>query len=171
VHHCLNTCTHPHTHTHTHAHTHTHTHTCTHTYTQHARTHTHVHNTHAHVHTTTQHTHTHRLGGYPPFSDEIVEYTLHDQICQARYSFPPQFWKGISDEAIDLIKQLLTLDPQKRITTVKALEHPWMQDEVVIGRARKIMEEAASKISMPPPPLPVSVPSPPCVHPSLHDHG
>ena len=141
-------------------------------------------------------THTHRLGGYPPFSDEIVEYSLHDQICQARYSFPPQFWKGISDEAIDLIKQLLTLDPQKRITTVKALEHPWMQDEVVISRARKIMGEATSKISMPPPPLPVSVPplpvsvpplpvsvpplpvsvpplpvNPPCVHPSLHDHG
>ena len=97
--------------------------------------------------------HTHRLGGYPPFSDEITEYSLHDQICQGRYSFPPEFWKNVSDDAINLIKQLLTLDPKKRFTTVEALQHPWMQDDKVIAQAKKLMEDATgSKSSMSPPP-------------------
>lgn len=94
-----------------------------------------------------------RLGGYPPFSDEITEYSLHDQICQGHYSFPPEFWKNVSDDAIDLIKQLLILDPKKRLTTVEALEHPWMQDDEVIAKAKKLMEDATgSRSSMSPPP-------------------
>ena len=99
-----------------------------------------------------------RLGGYPPFSDEITEYSLHDQICQARYSFPENYWKGVSSEGKDLIKRLLTIDPKKRITTAEALEHPWLQDEEIIRKAKKIMESAASKGAMPPPPqLPVRI--------------
>ena len=39
-----------------------------------------------------------RLGGYPPFSDEITDYSLHDQICQGRYSFPQQYWKEVPEE-------------------------------------------------------------------------
>jgi serine/threonine protein kinase len=93
-----------------------------------------------------------RLGGYPPFSDEITEYSLHDQICQARYSFPDRYWSGVSDDGKDLIKRLLTLDPKKRISSMEALEHPWMQDEEVIGKARKIMEAATRNVAMPPPP-------------------
>ena len=97
-----------------------------------------------------------RLGGYPPFSDEITEYSLHDQICQARYSFPDRYWSGVSDDGKDLIKRLLTLDPKKRISSTEALDHPWMQDEEVVGKARKIMEAAARNVAMPPPPhLPV----------------
>ena len=38
------------------------------------------------------------LGGYPPFSDEIKEYSLHDQIVNARYSFPDQYWDGTSPQ-------------------------------------------------------------------------
>ena len=85
-----------------------------------------------------------RLGGYPPFSDEITEYSLHDQICQARYSFLDCYWSGVSDNGKNLIKRLLTLDPKKRISSTEALEHPWMQDEEVVGKARKIMEAAAT---------------------------
>ena len=93
-----------------------------------------------------------RLGGYPPFSDEITEYTLHDQICQARYSFPDRYWGSVSDDGKDLIKRLLTLDPKKRISSTEALAHAWMQDEEVVGKARKIMETAARNVAMPPPP-------------------
>lgn len=39
-----------------------------------------------------------RLGGYPPFSDEIKEYTLQQQICQARYSFPKEYWRDVSSD-------------------------------------------------------------------------
>ena len=84
---------------------------------------------------------------------EIIEYSLHDQICQARYSFPDCYWSGVSNDGKDLIKRLLTLDPKKRISSTEALEHPWMQDEEVVGKARKIMEAAARNVAMPPPPL------------------
>ena len=63
----------------------------------------------------------------------------------------------MSDEGKDLIKRLLTLDPKKRISSAEALEHLWMQDEEVVGKARKIMEAAARNVAMPPPPqVPVS---------------
>ena len=39
-----------------------------------------------------------RLGGYPPFSDEIREYTLQRQICEARYSFAEEYWKDVSED-------------------------------------------------------------------------
>lgn len=95
------------------------------------------------------------LGGYPPFSDEITEYSLFDQICQGRYSFPEIYWNCVSKDAIDMIKQLLTIDPQKRITSSAALEHAWMQDEEVISKVTKLMgpKSASIKPSMPPPAL------------------
>ncbi len=35
-------------------------------------------------------------------------------------------FKGANPDAIDLIKRMLTFDPQTRITVDKALEHPYM---------------------------------------------
>ena len=58
----------------------------------------------------------------------------------------------MSDDGKNLIKRLLTLDPKKRISSTEVLEHPWMQDEEVVGKARKIMEAAARNVAMPPPP-------------------
>lgn len=58
----------------------------------------------------------------------------------------------MSDDGKDLIKRLLTLDPKKRISSTEALEHPWMQDEEVVGKARSIMEAVARNMAMPPPP-------------------
>lgn len=100
-----------------------------------------------------------RLGGYPPFSDELTNFSLHDQICQARYSFPDKYWGSVSDEGKDLIKRLLTIDPKQRISTTEALEHPWMQDEEVVGKAKKIMETAARNLEemAPPSGMPVSL--------------
>jgi cell division cycle 2-like len=34
----------------------------------------------------------------------------------------------ITDAGLDLIKQMLTLDPNKRITAARALKHPWFQE-------------------------------------------
>lgn len=98
-----------------------------------------------------------RLGGYPPFTDEVTEYTLKEQITQARYSFPDQWWQGVSQDARDMIKRLLTLDPQARITVPEALKHPWLQDEAVLKRADRLMRTATvSPFDPPPPPIPVS---------------
>ena len=39
-----------------------------------------------------------RLCGYPPFSNDFKEYSLDNQICNARYQFHQAYWKDISDE-------------------------------------------------------------------------
>lgn len=38
------------------------------------------------------------------------------------------FKEEISDEALDLLKSILTIDPAKRITANKILAHSWMRD-------------------------------------------
>lgn len=114
------------------------------------------------------------LGGYPPFSDEIKEHSLHDQIVNARFSFPDQYWDGTSPQgtyildrsvkvvtlssAIDLIQRLLTLDPQERITIKDAMNHPWLQDDKMKEKVEKLIEEEKKKMprDMPPPLVPVS---------------
>ncbi len=54
--------------------------------------------------------HAHRLGGYPPFSDEIKEYSLQDQICNARYSFPTEYWKDVTSDGMLLIGMTLLFE-------------------------------------------------------------
>lgn len=58
--------------------------------------------------------------------------------------------------AKDLIRRLLTVDAKQRISVGEALKHPWMQDEEVTARAKRLMGAASNRISMPPPPIPVS---------------
>ncbi|KAI9222046.1 kinase-like domain-containing protein [Blastocladiella britannica] len=38
----------------------------------------------------------------------------------------PNVWDAISDDAKDLIRQLLVVDPSERLTASKALQHPWI---------------------------------------------
>jgi len=37
-------------------------------------------------------------------------------------------WAGVSEEAKSLIKQMLNINPRKRITAKQAYEHPWIQN-------------------------------------------
>lgn len=74
------------------------------------------------------------LCGFPPFSDELNTpqnpYTLSDQIKEGRFDFPAPYWDSVGDPALDLIEQMLVVDPTKRITIEKALKHPWVTGEV-----------------------------------------
>ena len=65
------------------------------------------------------------LGGYNPFMEDTVRLT-YQQIRQANYRFDPEYWDGISRDAKNLIRGLLTRDTDKRITAEEALSHPWM---------------------------------------------
>ena len=50
-------------------------------------------------------------------------------------------WEEISSEAKDLIDNLLTLDPVKRLSTDQALQHVWFKgDDEVCREARHIMD-------------------------------
>lgn len=74
------------------------------------------------------------LCGFPPFSDELNTpqnpYTLSDQIKEARFDFPSPYWDSVGDPALELIEQMLVVDPAKRITIDKALRHPWVTGAV-----------------------------------------
>jgi len=65
------------------------------------------------------------LCGYPPFYDDD-QATLFETIIRGKYEFHDEYWKHISDPAKDLIRKLLTVDPQKRLTAKQALENPWV---------------------------------------------
>lgn len=66
------------------------------------------------------------LAGYPPFANSPKK-TLSQQVIEGCYTFPDKYWKDISDEAKDIIRKLLTVDPTKRITVAQALDHPWIK--------------------------------------------
>jgi calcium/calmodulin-dependent protein kinase I len=66
------------------------------------------------------------LCGFPPFYDETLP-KLYKRIRHARFSFPSPYWDTISDNAKDLVKKLLVVDPTKRLSATEALDHPWLQ--------------------------------------------
>lgn len=66
------------------------------------------------------------LCGYPPFSDENGPPSMKAQIKMGKFEFLSPYWDGVSNEARDLIKKLLTVDPDERATINEAMEHPWM---------------------------------------------
>mmetsp|Transcript_130820 Transcript_130820/g.230481 ORF Transcript_130820/g.230481 Transcript_130820/m.230481 type:complete len:800 (-) Transcript_130820:102-2501(-) len=66
------------------------------------------------------------LCGYPPFSGPTDAATL-TQVKSGKFIFPHEHWKIISKNAKHLIKHLLIVDPKKRLSMRRALEHPWIR--------------------------------------------
>ncbi|XP_068911818.1 calcium/calmodulin-dependent protein kinase type II alpha chain isoform X17 [Tenebrio molitor] len=65
------------------------------------------------------------LVGYPPFWDED-QHRLYAQIKAGAYDYPSPEWDTVTPEAKNLINQMLTVNPGKRITASEALKHPWI---------------------------------------------
>merc|ERR1712070_1093057 len=74
------------------------------------------------------------LSGCSPFSADEEEELLQ-QVAEAKFVFFENEWKGISDEAKDLIKKLVVVDPEERYTMQDVLTHPWLQAAVVKARS------------------------------------
>jgi len=69
------------------------------------------------------------LCGFPPFYEDNRD-KLFRKIMKGDYSFPSPHWDYISTDAIDLVQQLLTVDPLRRPSIEQALAHKWMQADV-----------------------------------------
>jgi len=67
------------------------------------------------------------LGGYRPFRGEGDE--VMKQIRYGEYKFHKRYWSHVSKEAKSLIQQMLTVDPQQRITAEDALKSDWVKAE------------------------------------------
>jgi len=61
------------------------------------------------------------LCGYPPFEDSDLTFS---------YKFFSPEWDNISENAKDLIRKLLTIDPAKRLSASESLQHPFILNSV-----------------------------------------
>merc|ERR1711971_457369 len=67
------------------------------------------------------------LCGFPPFNGD-TDPEIFEAIEKGHGEFPAAQWASKSDEAKDLIKCLLRMDPMKRFTAEEALRHPWIKN-------------------------------------------
>lgn len=48
------------------------------------------------------------------------------KLAPSRFQYPSPEWDTVTPEAKNLINQMLTVNPGKRITAAEALKHPWI---------------------------------------------
>jgi serine/threonine protein kinase len=71
------------------------------------------------------HRSTYRLCGYPPFYADNAP-ALFKKIMDVQYDFDDPSWDEVSEEAKNLIQQLLVKEPGDRLTAQQVLENPWV---------------------------------------------
>jgi serine/threonine protein kinase len=59
-------------------------------------------------------------------SSFVVVVFLRTCLCPGDFDFPAPYWSNISAAAKDLVKKLLTVNPDQRATAKQVLEHPWI---------------------------------------------
>jgi len=68
------------------------------------------------------------LCGYPPFFGETDAEVL-SKVRLGNFSFNATDWKNISEDAKNLIRLLLKMNPKERINAKSALEHVWIKNK------------------------------------------
>ncbi|XP_070695030.1 MAP kinase-activated protein kinase 3 isoform X2 [Pempheris klunzingeri] len=74
------------------------------------------------------------LCGFPPFysnTGQAISPGMKRRIRMGQYEFPNPEWAEVSQEAKDLIHQLLKTDPNERMTITQFTNHPWINSMVV----------------------------------------
>ena len=72
------------------------------------------------------------LSGTPPFF-AASEGKIMEKIRNGTYDFKKSIWASISDSAKDLIKNMLIVNPQDRLTVEQALNHPWILNNQLLS--------------------------------------
>lgn len=92
---------------------------------------------------------------YAPFEDDAdKKVTMFEKIKKAKYTFNPKYWNSVSEQAKDLIRNLLVVDPAKRLTAEQSLSHPWIADHLSELAPQSTAEDPDTK----PEPTPVITP-------------
>mmetsp|Transcript_37179 Transcript_37179/g.79315 ORF Transcript_37179/g.79315 Transcript_37179/m.79315 type:complete len:685 (+) Transcript_37179:155-2209(+) len=68
------------------------------------------------------------LGGYPPFYADDRK-TLLKMTKLGKYEFDEDYWGDTSQGAKNMIRDLLLVDPDKRLSAEDCLSHPWMTED------------------------------------------
>lgn len=66
------------------------------------------------------------LSGKPPF-EGADDNEIMKKISIGTFSLSTKELKHVSKDGMDLLKKLLTYEPEKRISASEALLHPWIQ--------------------------------------------
>jgi len=75
------------------------------------------------------------LSGRPPFDGQSDQEILRS-IKRADYNFKGRDWEAVSKEAKELVAASLVYDPNKRITALESLKHPWLEKFQEAGKGR-----------------------------------
>ena len=78
-----------------------------------------------------------------PFHDEDKK-KLARTIIAGVFEFHEEYWGTVSAEAKDLIRGMLTVDPEKRLTVQQCLEHPWLGLDAAALAARNLESNQAA---------------------------
>ena len=65
------------------------------------------------------------LSGYPPYDGDTQD-EIFEAIIQGGVDFDDEVWERGSDEAKDLLENLLTSE-ENRLSAKQALKHPWFK--------------------------------------------
>merc|ERR1719465_12945 len=68
------------------------------------------------------------LCGYPPFFGETDAEVL-SKVRLGNFSFNATDWKNVSEDAKNLIRMLLKMNPRDRYTAERALNHEWIKNK------------------------------------------
>jgi myosin-light-chain kinase len=71
-----------------------------------------------------------RLSGLSPFVGEN-DITTMGNVSNGLYSFDHRSFEPVSDNAKDFISQLLIKDGAKRMSSMQALNHPWLIEKAL----------------------------------------
>lgn len=66
------------------------------------------------------------LCGYPPFGGSS-ESEILTKVKAGKFKFDDDDWSGVSNEAKNLIRKMLTYNPKERISALEALNDSWIQ--------------------------------------------
>lgn len=65
------------------------------------------------------------LSGSPPFEGKYKD--IISGVKKGQYNFKYQVWQDISEEAKDLVRKMLSINPEKRPAAREVLDFPWFQ--------------------------------------------
>lgn len=90
------------------------------------------------------------LCGYPPFysrhHSRTIPKDMRRKIMTGSFEFPEEEWSQISEMAKDVVRKLLKVKPEERLTIEGVLDHPWLNStealDNVLPSAQLMMDKA-----------------------------
>jgi len=85
------------------------------------------------------------LCGYPPFFGESDADVL-SKVRLGNFAFMPNDWKNVSEDAMNLIRMLLKMNPRDRYTAEQALNHVWVVEKAPKATGLKLQDNFVSNL-------------------------